>query len=1010
MVSFDRKTHLPALLLLVFMAVISLVAISTAASTDVSGDISSSTTWTVSGSPYYIKSNVVVQDGVTLTIDPGVEVKFTGKYYLECGATGRILALGTEEDRINFTSDSDTPTTDDWSHLGTGSAGKLENCLIMHASIAVKVNNGGTVSGCDIRGCTTGFLIQSTGATVKDTYIFGTLVGIGLDGANNAVIEGNVVQNCDQGINFLGTTRSSLVDRCFINASSEHGIGIVASGGGNKVWNSHIALSPTGILMMDLMAPTAMGDVHLFNNTIEAFSQKGISLDAVYPVNGVKIQRCRVWDGNLGLYINNSARVEVTECTFREDIRNVRVLDTPGYNSYIHKNNFLKPSIIEAESTNSEVLWDKDGFGNFWWRAVFEYGFTDNNGDGIADREWSITGTQKDNFPLMKPVDFLDPMAEAGRDKTVSQGIPFELDGRDSTDDTWIANYTWTIEVPDGDDIVLYGNKVDSIIVDVAGVFTVTLLVTDPLGNTDTDTMTLTIRDREKPRITAFNIPAKAGAGTTFVFSVNITDNIGVVDAWVTYWFGLVGKHNRLDLEHKGNDVWENETYIPVTITQKMYYTITALDNEKNRFVSAQKEVPVVDITPPTMERSFGDNVTTGDLNWINMTITDNRQVDWASMEYWYGEDGEHLTVNLTMMGMLWVTELDVPRDAPSPMFVVFTSVDLAGNVNVSDPLEVTVVDNDAPIVNIDMTTNRLHKGEKAEIRAIINDNIGIETAFVEVRYPPDTTYEGTLLTFDGTEWSALITVKSVGVRIHYHFRVTDTSGNVLITEDVERLMLSQRPSIVTVPETEAYENQEYVQDFDADDPDNEDYEHQWRMTTNATWLEIDPVEGTVSGTPGDVHVGWYWVNVTVLDPDGVDDWLYYEVIVNDVNAPPEVSIVSPPDEQKVGTILRVSGRATDDLDTIIWVKVRIDEGEWVEVSGTRTWSYEVSVKDLDPGMHFFTAKSYDGVTESRPDEIAFIVPKKDEPEESPGFGTIVVALALVSALAAAMLTGGRRR
>jgi hypothetical protein len=156
--------------------------------------------------------------------------------------------------------------------------------------------------------------------------------------------------------------------------------------------------------------------------------------------------------------------------------------------------------------------------------------------------------------------------------------------------------------------------------------------------------------------------------------------------------------------------------------------------------------------------------------------------------------------------------------------------------------------------------------------------------------------------------------------------------------------------------------------------------------------------------------VGWYWVNITVLDPDGVDDWLYYTFVVNDVNAPPGVSIVSPPDEQKVGTILRVSGRATDDLDEIVWVQVRIDDGEWVEATGTKTWTYEVSVKDLDPGMHFFYAKSYDGISESAPPaEIAFIVPKKEDDDDSPGFGALLALVAVASAMAMATLTVRRR-
>ena len=255
------------------------------------------------------------------------------------------------------------------------------------------------------------------------------------------------------------------------------------------------------------------------------------------------------------------------------------------------------------------------------------------------------------------------------------------------------------------------------------------------------------------------------------------------------------------------------------------------------------------------------------------------------------------------------------------------------------------------------------------------------------------------------------ITVSRTGVRIYYRFRVTDISGNELLTDDIERLMLSQRPDIVTVPPTEAPEGEEYSVDFVAEDPDNQYYEHKWSMETNATWLQMDQVEGILSGTPQDYHVGWYWVNVTVQDPDYVTDWLYFEITVLDVNAPPVVTISFPADEQKVGTVLKVSGRASDDLETIEWVRVSIDDADWVDATGTAVWSYEMPIKGLDPGTHYFQVKASDGVTESKVAEIAFIVPKKDDDDEGPGFGTILAVMALTSALlVTTMATRARRR
>ena len=51
------------------------------ASTDVTGIISSDTTWTKANSPYTFTGAVGIGSGVTLTIEPGVTVNI-GSYYL----------------------------------------------------------------------------------------------------------------------------------------------------------------------------------------------------------------------------------------------------------------------------------------------------------------------------------------------------------------------------------------------------------------------------------------------------------------------------------------------------------------------------------------------------------------------------------------------------------------------------------------------------------------------------------------------------------------------------------------------------------------------------------------------------------------------------------------------------------------------------------------------------------------------------------------------------------------
>jgi S-formylglutathione hydrolase len=60
-------------------------------------------TWTLEGSPYHINGEITIPNGKTLTIEPGVDVVFTGHY--KFNVKGRILAIGTEQDSIFFTAD-----------------------------------------------------------------------------------------------------------------------------------------------------------------------------------------------------------------------------------------------------------------------------------------------------------------------------------------------------------------------------------------------------------------------------------------------------------------------------------------------------------------------------------------------------------------------------------------------------------------------------------------------------------------------------------------------------------------------------------------------------------------------------------------------------------------------------------------------------------------------------------------------------------------------------------------
>lgn len=100
---------------LIFTAIAILICSNLTGQTSFKGGIYSNTTWTKGNSPYIITGDVVVFPTKTLTVEPGVEVKFDGNYYLE--VRGKHNATGIEGMPISFTSNKAIPQKSDWAGI-----------------------------------------------------------------------------------------------------------------------------------------------------------------------------------------------------------------------------------------------------------------------------------------------------------------------------------------------------------------------------------------------------------------------------------------------------------------------------------------------------------------------------------------------------------------------------------------------------------------------------------------------------------------------------------------------------------------------------------------------------------------------------------------------------------------------------------------------------------------------------------------------------------------------------
>lgn len=142
-----------------------------AEATDVCGPIEVDQTWSLAGSPYVVTCNVVVRNDATLTIEPGVEVRFDLGTKLWIGTTslggGTLIADGAGGGSILFTSNAPAPAPGDWGgieFLATAvgaefsgdtylSGSILRNCIVEYAEEGVEVHSYPALIASTIRLC-----------------------------------------------------------------------------------------------------------------------------------------------------------------------------------------------------------------------------------------------------------------------------------------------------------------------------------------------------------------------------------------------------------------------------------------------------------------------------------------------------------------------------------------------------------------------------------------------------------------------------------------------------------------------------------------------------------------------------------------------------------------------------------------------------------------------------------------------------------------------------------------
>ena len=197
-----------ALILILIMAISSLslffeaIPLGRAQSgTNESGLINSDTTWTKANSPYNLKGNVLVNNGVTLTIQSGTIVNL-GSYYIE--VNGTIQAIGNNANPITFNDGqiSFTQYSDGWNEVS--GSGSIISYAVLSSSVSI-IGSSPMISYSNIS-CA-GVIIGISGGSpiisnnkitsFQNSDQYGrpqqSYAGIQLSENTNAIVTGNVI-------------------------------------------------------------------------------------------------------------------------------------------------------------------------------------------------------------------------------------------------------------------------------------------------------------------------------------------------------------------------------------------------------------------------------------------------------------------------------------------------------------------------------------------------------------------------------------------------------------------------------------------------------------------------------------------------------------------------------------------------------------------------------------------------------------------------------------------------
>ncbi len=312
------------------------------AATNVSGSIGSDTTWTAASSPYIVVGDVIVDKGVNLTINPGVEVKFDGLFSLI--VNGTLNATGTPSQPIKFTSNQSSPAKGDWLRIRLqGRNNTLDYCEISYGNYPLyimgpKTNNN--ITNCKIFNNTGDgiYLKQTTNNTIDNaTVSFSDSNGITLLDSENNIINNSIIKDNSAFGTYFRSSKNNRIENT--NISNNDGIGIKLDLNSKEITFKNLTVYGNDDTGIDLGG-------NGYNNIMDSLIIENNGIGINY--NGATVNNS-IWNTDIinnsdaGVDLQGSSNFEITGCNISYNIGT-------GVRSTSH--------VTNVNITNTEILYN----------------------------------------------------------------------------------------------------------------------------------------------------------------------------------------------------------------------------------------------------------------------------------------------------------------------------------------------------------------------------------------------------------------------------------------------------------------------------------------------------------------------------------------------------------------------------------------------------------------------------------------------------------------------------